>query len=59
MNVDLGSLRLPEVEPAVDGPGRVCVPLGSTEQHGAHASYCTFKRFPSRDDETPVARLQR
>jgi creatinine amidohydrolase len=40
-SIDLGNLRLPEVEEEVNGPARIFVPLGSTEQHGAHAPYCT------------------
>jgi len=41
VNVDLGNLRLPQVEDHVNGTARVFVPLGATEQHGAHAPYCT------------------
>lgn len=41
MNVDLGDLRLPQVEEQVRGKARVFIPLGSTEQHGPHAPYCT------------------
>lgn len=41
MTVDLGDMRLPDVEEKVKQHSRVLVPLGSTEQHGAHAPYCT------------------
>jgi creatinine amidohydrolase len=41
MSLDLGDLRLPQVDEQVNGPSRVFVPLGATEQHGAHAPYCT------------------
>lgn len=41
MSLDLGDLRLPQVEEHVNGAARIFVPLGSTEQHGPHAPYST------------------
>jgi creatinine amidohydrolase/Fe(II)-dependent formamide hydrolase-like protein len=41
MTVDIGDMRLPQVEEHVRNEARIFIPLGSTEQHGAHAPYCT------------------
>lgn len=57
MSVDLGDLRLPQVEEHVNGASRIFVPLGSTEQHGAHAPYCTDSLLATEVCRRLAARL--